>query len=312
MGRRRQKFFKGDIQHVYHRTIHRVIIFYSSFDLLVYLTLFSVKAKWFGVMVLGVHPMPDHLHSVVVPDNPRQLASFEISVISTFTRLFNAEIGRKGPLFEKRFGRSVKHGDKKKRTCLAYNYNNAVEKKLVPRCEDFRWNLLSYARTPNPYSEKIVRSKASARLLLALDEVTRHHADGEYLGYGILKRLFAGLSQKERNQLTDHILYTYSPIDYPALIAFYGSYRNMIGNFNSNTGDEYEIREDYSVEPDTAYSEISRALFKEGICHVKEVIVYPDEQKRALFERLRQTTRASARQIRKYLHYFEEKKDPFL
>lgn len=302
MGRKRRKFFPEDLQHIYQRTINGALIFYSKFDLLVFLTIFSIRAKTMNMKVLAVCPMVDHLHAVIQPVSIRQFRSFEMSVTSTFARLFNADVGRTGPLFRKRFGSADKYGDKKKRDCLAYNYNNSPEKKIVARCEDYRWNLLAYAVSKHPFSDELKLEEASERLLMSIQAVKKAYADDRYLGYGMLKKIFKGLPKKENRQLVDHILSTYSPIDYKSLIGFYGNYENMLIAFNSNTGDEYDIKEDYSVEPDTAYLEMIRILQAKGVRYVKSVIVLPEEEKMALLKELAEKTNGSTRQIRKFLH----------
>lgn len=302
MGRKKRRFFPTDLQHCYQRTIYGSLIFYSKIDFLVFLTVFSIRAKVRNMKVLAVCPMPDHLHSVTWPKTIKDFCSFTMSYTSTFVRLFNADVGRKGPLFRDRFGSANKYGDKKKRDCLAYNYNNAPEKKLVARCEDYRWNLLAYAVSGHPYSEEIKLEEASSQLLRAILQVKKAYRSDRYLGYGILRKMFKGLSSKEEKQLIDFILSTYTPIDYETLVRFYGSYGNMLKAFNSNTGDEYDIKEDYSVEPDTAYLEMVAVLKAKGFKYVKTVIVLSEEKKLELLRELKMKTSGSERQIRKFLH----------
>ena len=52
------------------------------------------------------------------------------------------------------------------------------------------------------------------------------------------------LNERERSQLVDYIISVYNCIDYHFLTGCYGSYQDMLLAVNSNTGSEYDIKEE--------------------------------------------------------------------
>lgn len=289
--------------HIYQRTADRGLLFYTSRDYIVYLTLLCTLSRNKGVTVLAVSPMVDHTHLSLMATFRAEVAPFIQEVNKSYSRLFNSSVARSGSLFEKSFGCAVKRGDKAVRTNLSYVNNNAVEKKLVARAEDYKWNLLAYAVSRHPFSEEIVLREASMQLRRALKEVSALRKKDRHLNYALLDRLYAGLCKKEMDQLTDYILYTYSCIDYNATEELYGSYEKACLAFASNQGSEHDIKEDYDPSSDRIYSRISNTLIsKYGFKNPKDVLGLPLPEQAELFNDLWISTKASPHQLEKYLH----------
>ena len=99
-----RKFKAKACNHIYQRTINRFNIFYDMSDYLSYFTIFSMTAIKSEVLVLGLCLMIDHIHMLVSAPDKTTLSRFISSVTSVFVRQYNTDIGRTGPLFEKRFG----------------------------------------------------------------------------------------------------------------------------------------------------------------------------------------------------------------
>ena len=298
---KKRKFNPSAAIHIYQKTLDGAVIFYTLYDLLAYITRLSVNARKYGITVLLICPMFDHIHILTLQKTLDQLCRFVGRTTSEFVLAYNEDCGRKGPLFSPRFGSSIKKIDKEKRACIAYLANNAPEKKWVARCEDYRWNLIAYATCDHPYSDKIVLRKASRQLRSNLNQVDRCLEREEPLGYKHLKRMFRGLARKEREQLIDYILSRYSPIDYDLLISFYGNYRNMLVAINANNGHEYEIKEEYNVDSHEAYKEMLRKVAAHG-GEIKDVLTMSFGQKIALTGELLCETTATPEQVRKFLH----------
>ena len=144
-------------QHIYQRSINQFIIFYSMEDRLVYFTIFAVLARTYRIVVLALALMFDHIHSLIQASERKTYATFIGVVTLTFALAYNRDSGRKGALFEKAYSNAPKRRDKDVRTCIAYNYNNSVEKKLFVRAEEDRWNFLAYVDNPHPFSAPIDR-----------------------------------------------------------------------------------------------------------------------------------------------------------
>ena len=189
------------------------------------------------------------------------------------------------------------------RSSIAYNYNNSVEKKLFDRAEQDRWNFLAYIDSTHPFSKEIDKKSASKKLLRSMDIAFLYHARNEYLDYTVVRRLFQGLETGEQEQLLDFIISLYLPIDKEALLRFYRSYDDMVLAINSNTGSEYDIREDRDQYSDAVYADCTHILKREaGMANPFVLIGLPAEQKSALFHLLKYRTTATPRQICKYLH----------
>lgn len=306
---KKRKFHSGAAIHSYQNTLDGAVIFYTLYDLLAYITILSVNARKYGVTVLLICPMFDHIHIFSMQRTVEQLCRFIGRTSSEFVLAYNRDCGREGPLFNPHFGSSAKKIDKEKRSCIAYIANNAPEKKLVARCEQYRWNLIAYAESDHPYSEKIVLREASRQLRSDLKQVDGCLRRGKPLGYKHLKRMFRGLSRKEREQLIDYILSRYSPIDYDLLISFYGSCRNMLLAINANNGHEYDIKEEYNVDSHEAYREMLRKVAARSR-EIKDVLTLPFEQKIALTGELLCGTSATPEQVRKFLQFKKAPRDP--
>ena len=151
----KRKLPADTFQHIYIRSINQFVIFYSMEDRLVYYTVFAVMTKRYRVTVLALALMFDHIHHLIKTISRELYSKFIGVTTSTFVMAYNRDSGRKGPLFHKAYGNSAKRRDKDVRNCIAYNYNNSVEKLLFNRAEQDRWNLLAYIDNPHPFSKEI-------------------------------------------------------------------------------------------------------------------------------------------------------------
>lgn len=298
-----RKFFDGEPQHIYQRTIGGANIFYDVEDFLVFYTVFSSSAGKFLVNVLELCLMIDHVHCLIEAESRKEMSEFICHYTSVFVKEYNRASGRSGPLFEKAYGSAPKRGDKKIRSIIPYIFNNPVEKKLCFRAEDYRWNFLAYAVSRNPFSEYLNRAASSRPLCRAMKEVELHHRNGWYLKYAQIRRLFKGLCEQDKERLIDYIIVIYSPFDYARLISFYGEYETMLLAVNSVTGSEYDVAETYYQHSDVAYYDMIAYLREErGIQPVRQVTVLSAHEKDALAKELRMNTDATALQIAKFLH----------
>ena len=299
----RRKYNGEAFEHVFQRAKQYRVIFYSSEDRLVFYTIFSIMAWRYGVSVLALALMYNHYHTLFKSVLPKVRALFIGTVTSTYAKAFNRDSGHKGALFEKAYGNALKLGEKKVRTTVSYCYNNSSEKRLVVRAEQDRWNFLAYIDNDHPFSEPIILEKASARLRAALKEVDAHVADHAYLRYGCIRRLFGGLSVREKEQLTDYIISRYLPIDKELLLSFYKDYDSMVMAINSNTGSEYDIREEYRNDSDEPYTQMIKMLSASSFASNPHRILSASPEKKArIASVLRRTTSAQEYQIGRFLH----------
>ena len=294
---------KGELNHNYQRTLSGFNIFYEIEDYLVYFTIFSIVAKTLGVEVYGLCLMIDHIHSLVAADTNEIYSKFMAKVTSVFVKEYNKEHGRSGPLFSKTFGSAPKLGLKLIRTAIAYLFNNPVERHLCKLAQDYRWNFLAYAKSGNPFSDELIIRKASANLKRALQTVDGTYVRNRYLTYAQLKRLFAGLDKKEKDQLIDYIIVRYNVIRYDILTTkCYDGYENMVIAINSNAGSEYEIKEHKWSRSDVEYRELYKYVHDHGYANAADVISMGVDAKLNLLIDMLRETQASKLHICKFLH----------
>lgn len=300
---RKRRFQEGEVHHIYQRTIKKFNIFYDIEDYLVYYTIFAIAARQYRIIVLGLCQMYDHIHMLIKPESRVIMSEFVRQVTSMFAREQNNDVGRKGSLFQARFGSAIKRGSKTVRTAIAYLFNNPVERMLCKRAEEFKWNFLAYAISDHPFSNPINSKTASRKLKRALKEVDLAEAEDRHLRYNQLKRILSGLDYNEQMQLVDHIISIYNPIHYDELIEYYGTYENMITAINSNTGSEYDIKEDRYKFSDMEYVRMSDILRQEeGISELRKITSMGVDEKMRLFEVLRHRVKCSNFPIAKFLH----------
>jgi REP element-mobilizing transposase RayT len=300
----KRKFKEGEANHVYQRTVSGFNIFYDVEDYIVYYTIFSVLAVRYDIIVYGLCLMIDHVHSLFTSRSASAMSGFISHVTSLFVKEYNSAHDRIGPLFEERFGSSVKSGIKLLRTAISYLYNNPVEKMLCSRAQDYRWNFLAYAHSRNPFSNKIIRKEASSKLRRIIKEIDYEAGRGMYLSYPQLRRMLSGLEKEERNQIIDYIISRYSVIRYDLLEGCYGGHDNMLMAINSNAGSEYEINEVKYGKSDREYRELIRYVREHGFKHAGDVISLSDDEKFDLYGRLSRCTSANRVQIGKFLHFY--------
>lgn len=299
---RKRRIIENAFQHIYQNTCRGVLLFYDNLDRLVYYTAFSVTARKYQAQVLAISLMYDHTHSSVRLDNPARMGDFVRDYTSVYAMEFNRDIGRHGPLFRCAYGNSPKSGAKKIRTNVTYIDNNAVEKKLFERADQDRWNMIAFLNSPHPFSEKIDRSHASRKLLRSLKRVEAFSKANAFLSYRILRSLFDGLTEKEKEQLTDFIIYTYLPIDKEKRMLLYGDYQTMLIAINSNTGNEYDLKEDFDNEPHTIYRDHLRVCQQSSFSNnPKAMLVLPKAEKIRIAHILQQRTGATYFQLKKFL-----------
>jgi len=299
----KRKLPPDTFEHIYTRSINQFVIFYSMEDRLVYYTIFAVLAKRYRITVLALALMFDHIHHLIRAVTKELYGKFVGGTTSTFAMAYNRDIGRKGPIFVKAYGNSAKRRDKDVRTSTAYNYNNSVEKKIFTRAEQDRWNLLAYIGSSHPFSKEIDRKTASKRLLRSIDAVNLYHGRNEYLDYPVVRRLFEGLAQEEREQLLDYIISLYLPIDKDALTGLYKSYDEMVYAINSNTGSEYDVGEVFDPESHQDFVQMLELTTRSSFsADPRRIILLPEDEKWKIADVLMARTNASLNHVKKFLH----------
>ncbi|MBQ1647919.1 MAG: transposase [Bacteroidales bacterium] len=289
--------------HIYFRSFDRGLIFYTSSDYLVYFTFITTVARHYGVTLMELSIMPDHVHAFARSRKSMDMKLFLFQTERRFAMEYNSAIGRTGRLFETSPGHAPKLNDKKIRTCVAYLFNNQVEKKIVSRAELTRWNFMAFAVSDHPFSEPIRLEFASRTLRRAMKLVKYFRSQDKPLGYMTLLSLYSNLSQTEKEQLTDYIIATYNCLDYDSIIRYYGSYEKMLTAVNSNTGSEFDIIESFDTSSDAPFFRMAEVVSKiNGLEDVKKVMTLSPDRKVKLANKLIQIPGVTSRHISKFLH----------
>lgn len=298
-----RKFNSGILNHCYQPSADWGVLFYSRMDHLVFFTLYCVLARKYGIQVLALCQMPDHVHDSVVAKSRENLVGFKKELNSRFAKMYNAFCGTSGPVFLTPFGSAVKKGDKAARSNLIYVNNNAVERRLVKQAEEYRWNFLAYAFIKYPFSPEIVIRRSSKALRTAVKVVTAQFKAGRPMNYALQKRLSKDLTPVEVDQFTDFIISTYNVIDYKAAIRLFDSYPDMMRAIHSNTGSEYDLNEFFLGRTDKPYAQMTRILMKYcGFEDIHEFLSMDSKRKQELYAILRRHTDVMDEQIFRYLH----------
>jgi putative transposase len=158
MPRRKVKFQKGSIYHLFNRGVDRQPIFHTpdDYDLLTRL----VKQKLLPcATVLTYAWMPNHFHLMVQLKHD-DLSSAMQKLLRAYVSAFNSQHGREGPLFQGRFRAKPVTDDHYMLWLSRYHHLNALEAHLVESARD--WPYSSYP----VYLEPHVSSIASPGLIL--------------------------------------------------------------------------------------------------------------------------------------------------
>lgn len=300
---KRRIVFRGILNHCCQRTVGRGVLFYTPIDHLAYFTQYCIMARKYKIQVLALCQMPDHVHDSVIADRKLDLEKFKQDTNSWYALRWNERYGLKGQVFEQSFGSWPKRGDKNGRSNLVYVGNNPVERRLVEKAEQYRWNYLAYAVSDHPFSKKLVIRDASWPLQRAVKEVKAQFKAGNPLNINQLERLFARLCPEEAEQLTDFIISTYNCIDYAAAIRYFGNYDNMLITMHATTGSEHDAHEVFVGKSDVPYGQMTTYLLQNRVVKdIHEILSLTADEKYQLFLRLRSVVDCPGELIFKFLH----------
>lgn len=300
---RYRKVVRDILNHCYQRSADGGVLFYTSSDHLVFFTLYCVLARKYGIQVLALCQMPDHVHDALVVRQKTDLVRFKRELNSRFAKMYNAYCGTTGPVLERPFGSVPKMSAKKARTLIIYIANNPVERQLVSQAEEYQWGYLDYCICNHPFSEEIVIRRSSKALRTAIRCVRAQFKAGLPMNYTLLNRLSKDLSPAEIAQFKDYIISTYNVIDYRAAARYFDNYMDMLKSIHANTGSEYDLNEVFLGKTDKPYAAMTRLLMEQcGFKDIHEILSLSVERKQELYAILRKQTEVMDEQIFRYLH----------
>ncbi|MCR4910775.1 MAG: hypothetical protein K5909_05780 [Bacteroidales bacterium] len=240
--------FHPGYYHICQLSADKGIIFYSTADILVYYSIIAVRCLKEDIRPIGFTVMFNHSHLEAPFQTEKQMSSFMNSTGTTFVRGYNSHYNLSGPVFHRAYNRSSKYGDKKVRDTFVYIGNNGKEKLPSIKAEDYKYNFIKYLSSSHPFSEEIDFRIASPELLFLLGEVMKRRRNYQPLNYSLFGKEYEKISEKERLQLTDFIIYAYFFLDKEKIISLYGSYENVLTAMNAVSGSEHDFKDDSSKE----------------------------------------------------------------
>ena len=107
------------VHHVYQNTRNGYLIFYSVKDYLILFSVISVFARRYGVQILGISLMPDHIHLLVYVRDVDSFRAFMREYTKVFTYLWNRHNRRNGPMINTPFGCAPTLAHKRIRSAIA-------------------------------------------------------------------------------------------------------------------------------------------------------------------------------------------------
>lgn len=129
----------GIPHHITQRGNYRQRIFFRAEDYRLYLDLLTEAARHHGVTILGFCLMPNHVHVIAVPHEPRALGRLFRGVHGDYARAVHIRLARRGHLFQARF-QSVPMDEEHFWAALVYVEQNPVRAGLVEECGAWPWS----------------------------------------------------------------------------------------------------------------------------------------------------------------------------
>lgn len=299
---KRYRHFKAGVPiHVYFKANHSFILFYTQEDQILLFTIYSCLAKKYGIKVLAFCIMPNHLHAIEIASSEDKFYLFHAQLGSIFTKEYNLRHNRKGKLLSTPFGFAPKTVTKRIRDAVCYVANNPVVGGLTDSVGKFRWNLLPYYNNSRPFSEKLSLNKASHKLRCAIKLLDYWCESNSHLTYARQNTIFENLTDIERKQLLDKIIYRYNFLDYTALCSLYKvNFPKVISLLDLGRGNEFDLEDDYDNY--ASYHKMIKLLSAQGLdfqqCNFEK---YGPEEIAKLSSLLRKRG-YQERQICKFLH----------
>jgi putative transposase len=126
--------------HIINRGNQKQKIFLEDFDFERYLQFLKHFKKKYGFKVFGYCLMPNHIHLILDPKQPVELARIMQGITQTYTAWFNKKYKKAGHLWQGRFKSMVIQKDKYFIECVYYIEANPVRAGLVSSPIDYIWS----------------------------------------------------------------------------------------------------------------------------------------------------------------------------
>jgi putative transposase len=147
---------KNACYHIITRGNQRQRVFLDEQDYTVYLLRLKKYKKKYAFRLYGFCLMPNHLHLVGEPSDPKDLSKFMHGLLRSYTAYFNKKYRKVGHLWQDRFKSKVIVKDNYLVDCIHYIELNPVRANLVKTAGDYKWS---------SYKERVLSKSVNGKLL---------------------------------------------------------------------------------------------------------------------------------------------------
>jgi putative transposase len=126
--------------HIVNRGNQKQRIFIEKEDYQEYLSILKHYKRVLHFKVFGYCLMPNHIHLIIKPDNPEELASIMQRLTQTYTSFFNKKYKKVGHLWQGRFKNMPINVDQYFIDCIYYIESNPVRAQLGNSPIDYLWS----------------------------------------------------------------------------------------------------------------------------------------------------------------------------
>ena len=131
---------KNACYHIVNRGNQRQEIFFEKPDYEEYLKILKHYKYSFWFKVFGYCLMPNHIHLIIQPKEPQELASIMQGLTQAYTLWFNEKYRKVGHLWQGRFKNMVINKDEYFIDCICYIETNPVRAGLVNSPREYPWS----------------------------------------------------------------------------------------------------------------------------------------------------------------------------
>lgn len=126
--------------HIINRGNQKQSIFLDDSGFGKYLQLLKHFKRKYAFKIFGYCLMPNHIHIILEPKRPNELARFMQGLTQTYTAWFNNKYKKTGHLWQGRFKSMIIQKDNYFVECVYYIEANPVRAGLVSSPKDYLWS----------------------------------------------------------------------------------------------------------------------------------------------------------------------------
>lgn len=144
------------IYHITSRGNHKETIFKDIFDFNFYISQLKLYKKRYSFSLYGYCLMPNHIHLIGSPENPKELSKFMQGLHRSYTAYHNKKYKKVGHLWQGRFKSRVIKKDPYLINAISYVELNPVRSAIINNPKDYKFS---------SYSERVLDAGRNSKLL---------------------------------------------------------------------------------------------------------------------------------------------------